>query len=534
MNRPANSIALLVLTSTIIGCTVLPDGEYTIKASKPKGETLLIKAGQPPVHDKQKIEILPESIRVAGVTIPKEQQLANMQLGQATVAAGAAPLNWPSSMAWKPRRHFGRFYLQSPHIRVTGSSGNWFFNDYFTDNPDSQWFAMYWPPGQLPVNDFETLHTKPPGGPQYVPGEIPALGSLHDTLFFIEQIYYSSRFGGSVAVVLRSLENYEYDLRSEEVEIPELSTQTMKVMESTLWDFSSTEMTLFVHPRPYAFNRSNAYNLVPRKATAVLVPDSAVAYTLRRTVSSAGTEQSSEIFSSNETPEQLNRALRAALQLAERNITNSTSIGQPASRFVHGFIHSEFQNHISTTHFIDMIEIADDYFMPYTHAKIPIITIQLRLPEINFDPLDDPLGIDITATIAAQRIYCIDCDNPVVPHTFHDLDNNEGTPFRTYAAFRLDQCNQVEGVIASVSIVEHDFPTPDEHYDTEFFNVPFSCETAQARYNNGVNPQLGLVEDPLVQEGWMCVGAIPDEGGVWCPNYGGTYTFESRVYLHEQ
>lgn len=521
--------------SIIVGCTALPGCEYATRASKPRGEQLFIKPGRLPAHGEQKIEVHPESIRVAGVTLSKEQQLADMRLGESVLATRGASPRWPASVSWKPRRHFGRFYLQTPHIRVTGSTGRWFFNDYFTANPDIQWFAMYWPPGQLPIDDFETLATTTPGGPQYVPGEIPDVGSLHDTLFFLEQIHYSSRFGGTVALVLRSLENFEYDLRSEEEEVPELSTSpTTRVMESTLWDFSSIEMTLYVHPRAFAFNRGNAYIQVPSTATAILIPETPVAYTLRRTVNNAGTEQLSEIFRSNETPEQIDSKLQAALQRAERHINSSTSIGEPASRLVHGFIHSEFQDDISTTHFVDMIEIADDYFMPYTHAKIPIVSIQLRLPQINFDPLGDPLGIDITATIAAQQIYCVTCDNPVVTHTFHDLDNNEGTPLRTYAVVRLDQCDQLEGVIAAVDIVEHDWPTPDEHYETQLFNAPFSCDIARARYNNGVNPQLGLVEAPVLQEGVMCVEIISGEGGFWCNDHGGSFTFESRAYLYEQ
>ncbi len=524
-----------ILGTFVVGCaSPFPHGR-SADLLKYKKERWVVAHGELPTAGGKDVEVRPNLVRVGKVARNMAQLQADMGRARGGVVSGRRPEAWPVARVWKPRRYFGRFYLQSPHVRISGSTGTWFFNDYFTGNPDNQWFALYWPPGQLPVNNFETLSTTTPPGPQYVPGETPAPGNLHDTLFYLEQIRYSSRFGGSVALVLRSQEDYEYDLRSEELEVAGASTTPgQKVMESTLWDFSSVGLTLYVQPRAFALNRNHAYQLVPNKAYAVLSPKSPVAYTYRRTLSQAGSQISSEIFRSKESPEQLKLKLKAALQRAERDIGGSTSIGLPASRLVHGFIHSQFQRDIGTRHFVDMIEIADDYFLPHTHAKIPHFAIQLRLPQINYDPDVTMLIGGITASIAAQHIYCLDvnnpaddCDNPVVSHTFSDIENGDGTPTATYGVFRLDDCEYVKGIVSLVSLKAYLFLEP-ETPDSKAFNVPFSCETLRQRYNNGVNPQLGLVGPPHVQKEYIetCHG-----GGV-C-KYFGTFQFESRVYLFE-
>jgi hypothetical protein len=487
---------------------------------------------QKTIEKAPRVEVLHDSIRVGEVTLLKAQVFVDMNTAKNRSKTLSTPPNWRAEVVWKPLRHFGRFYFQSLHLRVSDTAGQWFFNDYFNNNADAQWFRIYWP-SQLPINDFETLHTTPPHGPQYVPGEIPESNSLHDTLFTSEQIRYSSKFGGSVALVFRSLEDYEYDLRGKEVEVESLPNG-QKVVESKVWDFSSIEMAIHVHPRPDAFNRQYAYNRVPTTANVILTPTDPVGYTLRRKVSAMGHELSRDIFPSTDPSEELAKELRVALKQVALGLGNSGSICRTAAQFLHGYIHSEFQGEISDTHFVDMIELSDDYIDLHSHAKIPIFYIQLRLSRINYDPLADLLGINISAEIAAQHIYCVDCDNPVVTRNFHDIGNNEGTPLQPYGAFRLDQCDELEGIIASVRIRENDPGPFDDIYEPVLFNVPFDCDTLRSRYNNGDNPQLGLVEAPVTQVGDIC-GESESDGTIWaCYDYAGTFDFESRVLLYER
>ncbi|MGW8323219.1 MAG: hypothetical protein ACWGSD_16850, partial [Thermodesulfobacteriota bacterium] len=183
-----------------------------------------------------------DSVKLGEVTLTAEEMVGRMILAEELYATDLHPMDYVLAPG-KPLRHFGKFYLGSPSILVDAASGTWYFNDYFRNNRDSEWFGKYFMP--LPVNNFER-----PAPNQDVPGTMPARGQLNDTLFDLHQVYWSSRYGGSVALRCRSLENVEYDVRGEErvIEGGDTPAPEDDVLESIMWDVREMEMTIHVIP----------------------------------------------------------------------------------------------------------------------------------------------------------------------------------------------------------------------------------------------------------------------------------------------
>jgi hypothetical protein len=107
--------------------------------------------------------------------------------------ADARPVKWPAEKPWKPYRHFGPFQLHSPHLRIDAQFTRWYFGDEFDNSSDRAIFARYFKP-TLPSNDFETPRPSPV---QTIPGELPQLGELHDTLFDLTRVRWTASSGAA-------------------------------------------------------------------------------------------------------------------------------------------------------------------------------------------------------------------------------------------------------------------------------------------------------------------------------------------------
>jgi hypothetical protein len=316
------------------------------------------------------------------------------------------PANWLSGIRWRPLRHFGPFHYGSDFEQIQIFGSTWYFNDYFSTCPDASWYRQYFG-GNLPQNRTPIRTSPPP--PTYVPGEYPANPNDLEVLFRLEHITYSSNYGGSVKLTFLSIEDYEYEVRHGQ----------------TLWDVSSLEMQVYVVPRAGVFNSTSSYTIYSNNTVHVdFNAYDPVAYE----IGSGNIISRLNDTKSNELSEHLN-TIGASL-------INSFTL--PAVRFVHGFLHGQFQSEIGTNDFVDMIEISDGFLSMHTRAPIPMLFLETRLSYI-----DIPRDHYLFYGILFFNGYTSGTQGPLTGWGRFKKKNGRSTQYRIRAVYDEEECSNI-------------------------------------------------------------------------------------------
>lgn len=325
----------------------------------------------------RRLAVLLASSLLAGCTCPSKVKSERKCVSIAKV--DAPPTRWPAEKPWKPRRHFGPFQLHSPRLRIDAQFTRWFFGDEFDNSPDRGIFARYFRP-TLPSNDFETPRASPV---QTIPGELPQPGELHDTLFELTQVRWSSLFGGSIALELQALETFEFDLRSDEFLIEGKETNPLEddVAVSLAWDLRPLTMTLYVTPSVNAINAAqnngSAIGAVAPRMGVVLQYQVLAAYRVERSLDPNQGQQPLRIVKVEHDPVS-QKALAALTVDLERKLGAQQNVLWPASLYAHGFLHSQFQSELGPGNLARMIEMDDDYAAVLTQPGNPTLLLSAR------------------------------------------------------------------------------------------------------------------------------------------------------------
>jgi hypothetical protein len=249
-----------------------------------------------------------------------------------TILPTAAPQNYPIRLSWRPLRHFGPFFKGSDitqvQVGLNERTATWYYNEFLATHEDTAIFKRYYG-SSLPTN-------RPPSN--VVPGTFPSSNGFNDIVLSLQRVSYSSRYGGTVELKFKAVEDYEVEVRK----------------DTTLWDIGTLEMNAYVVPVAGSFNPN--YLLQYSSLTYLeFVPQEAVAYELVN-------EKLTSLPDNNLA--ELNSALK---EIAVHLLTNTFT--RDASRFVHAFVHSQFKDYIGPTDKVDIVEITDDFLDLHTNAN---------------------------------------------------------------------------------------------------------------------------------------------------------------------
>jgi hypothetical protein len=389
----------------------------------------------------------------------------------------SVPNNWPENKSWRPLRHFGPFLSGSildkikVHIPRKGVV-TMIYNDFLTGHEDAEIFKKYY---------GTTLPSTPTPAPNHIPGLFPKQDGPNDMLFELDQIRYSSRYGGSVQLMFKLNEDYEGEL--------------VKVLDSTtneriVWDLKSLSMAIFVNPVSNAFNplnpsgagQPNFIEFNPIKLAAYKVAGNTIT------------------VMTDDTSAQLHEALNAMKPWISQAI--KTNIHD----LVHGFIHSQFRDFITDTELVDNLAVTDGFIDLHTREAIPVFMVQARIRKVALDTESGPEEIVFSA--GAWHVYDSSfinsdpppADTPMVVREFATIDDGQGTPYETFGVFKVNKCNDLALVRFWFSAEEEDgFPNPNDYY-RNYVHPTFTYDcTNLSTLAELEKPPYGVVSETTVE-----------------------------------
>ena len=353
----------------------------------------------------------------------------------------SVPPNWPGNRSWKPLRHFGPFFSGSifDKVKVHVARQNvvaMIYNDFLTGHEDAEIFKKYYgatlPSTPTPVSDHKA-------------GLFPTQDGPNDMLFELDQIRYTSRYGGSVQLLFKLSEDYEGEI--------------VKVLASTnehiVWDLKSLTMSVFVIPAAGSFNPLHPGG-IPQPNFIEFKPGRAVAYSVDGTTRTVITEDTSA-------------QLREALDAMKPWLSGQLKMNM--HNLVHGFIHSQFRDFIAETDLVDKVAVTDGFIDLHTREAIPIFLVEARIRdvELNTESGAEEINFSAGAWHVLDEEHADDDppppDTPSVRREFATIDSGQGTPFEIFGVFRVDNCNSLALVrFWFAAVEEDDFPNPSDYY----------------------------------------------------------------------
>jgi hypothetical protein len=427
------------------GCTNLEPKQVHMKRPAPVQRGELLRFGNGSIQNVKEITMKMEAMDFAVMA----------QAG--TVLPVRPPQGYPAQLSWRPLRHFGPFFSGSDITQIqlvlNAKNAGWFYQDFLTGHEDSAIFKKYYGanlPSTTPAIDV-------------VPGTYPNADGFNDIRMKLHRIKYTNRYGGSVQLQFRSDEDYEVEVRKGTI----------------LWELNSLIMRVYVVPIAGVFNPNYPINAAPGPVYVEFIPGEAVAYDI------VGDRL-------NVRPDNALAELTTALGEYAPQVA-SANFNRQASRFVYGFVHSQFKDYIAATDKVNMIKITNDFLDLQTRDGEVTFHLNIRISDIN---LDTEWGDEeIIITISAEHVFDLNnrVGNPTISYDFDKINNREGTPFRNFGVFKLEQCTALDSIIFLISVLEDDdFPSPDDTYDLIANSIAFECGNLQSRANNG---DFGIVSE---------------------------------------
>ena len=367
------------------------------------------------------------------------------------------PSQWPQLRRWSPRRHFGPLYGNSPDIKLNMESATFVYNDFFTGHPDAAVFRKYYGP---------TLPSNTPTPAAAIPGTLPA-GGFGDLSLGFDRLTYSSRYGGSLKLMFRSLEDFQVEYRE----------------ANTVWDIASLEMAVYVRPVTTYFNPNAPLSSVFANSVHVeFHPQGVIGYT----VSANGGLTADQ---ADPMP-----ALLVALGDTARTMSTATTamlFRRDATRFSHGLVHIAFWEEIGQTNNVTGIEISDNFFFPRTSRGHAIANVSVQVSDISLDT--EPGDEEIYITLEAAHMFQGVSIPPTFSWEFPEIGNHGSTSERIVGVFPLDwDCGELQTVALMLSVREKDDISFDDNFVTDplaFHSGALNCSGMQTAFNNG---QFGL------------------------------------------
>jgi hypothetical protein len=421
----------------------------------------------------------------------KKVKISSLEFSDPDVTANP-PLDWPTQTAWLPQRHFGPFLEVSKFDEIqvlvqqgANQSPQWYFNDYFRRNRYRRIYSKYFQNGVLPTGDTSAT-------PQLdnVPGQVPARGSAGfgdaevastDILFVLDQIRYTSRYGGSVEFSFQTAEDYEYELRR----------------GSKLWDIQSMELYVYSNLKAASFNPIPFQsNLFEAPVYAELRPRAYQMYNIDTD------------FKIRASKNQHEEALESALQKIADRI--ASHVNKPANQFAHGYVHTQFQAALppDSTNKVRKVLLSENYLDLHFTERVPLFTLRGRLTGIHAPTLDLFSNEEFRGFLSVGHKYKGKPDEwhrVYFPGDFGTIEAVGYTYWLPLGHWSLEECQFLEKVTVNVYLMEddpaghhlfdiktHKFLFEDNEDNEDFVDFVIDCEAVQ---NAHQQQNYGVLKD---------------------------------------
>jgi hypothetical protein len=390
------------------------------------------------------------------------------------------PSGWPSRIPWRPMRFYGPFrFPEFSAITITlnaSSTASFNFNSFFSNHPDADKFKQFFPGSTLPstiVPDQEDP-----------PGQMPTGDGVGAMTARLDQVDYTSRYGGSVELKFTVHRNCGYNLR-----------------QGTLaWDLEGVDFRIYVNPTTTGLNQTlNASG--SGNVTCEVDAREAAAYQL----SLQGNNVKSIVAIDDVHEAELRTALHSVAQ------SLSSALAQDARRFVYGFLYSQFPDVTGPGMIVSSVRISDGELDLVTHKGIPVVAVRFCAIDtwgVQVASLPDTWGhAEHRLTLSSQHVY----KDQILPgpqaKTF-DVEPHGDTPWVFAGAWTLDESAQVGTIQMSISGAEVDVLSPDDPFGTVTMELALDHAQLQAAHNA---KQYGVLEWIL----YLPTSDYESEGGVF-------------------
>lgn len=310
-----------------------------------------------------------------------EEAIAQVEMSRILPRADVPP-------GYKPMRHFGPFARGSdfrqvqvvitptvitPYNQPASVSWNaeWYHNGYFVGHADAAIMKNYYPNQVLPTDATPVQDRSP--------------GDLRPTVLELNEIKYTSRYGGTVRLFFRSNEDFGFEI--------------WDVDSNSMWDIKDLWMSCFVVPQADVLNpvdvadRNRLTNYAGKRIHMELAArkENATAYQIGQ----AGLQTTLAPYVPGTEP-----SLEEVLARLASALEASQNLSRGAKRLTCAYLHSEHQAQIPPGYVVDEVEISDDYFNLRGHQGQPWFGIWGRIANISAysEFLGDP-EIKMTVTV---------------------------------------------------------------------------------------------------------------------------------------
>jgi hypothetical protein len=371
-----------------------------------------------------------------------------------------------------------------------------YLNNFFSGHPNKTYYDRYFGSSGAPTSDPPALTINP------VPGNFSNTDGLYRVVLSLSRIDFSSKYGGSVELLFYLKEDYEMELRK----------------DNLLWDIRQMAVRIYVTLKPIHLNQAPLSTPGVSNLEVEFKPMQVTAYRL---------QPPPGIDFISVAPEGVADDLAGMLQVIATQIENDTNIHVKVLRLVLGRIYALHNDMFdpTTLDVVDVVKITDGALMLVTHVGQPYVKISFMLENIKINT--EAGGEEIIVDGWSERFYTNGTYLYLTDYKTGKMDEGESTRWITADVFPLSSCES-DVKIAKIQI-EFYFIEDDDLLDdrSDFMAHEIELDCAEALVaNTGNFPKL--VEE--TESPRLAIEGV--EGGDFTNSITeGAYTLRTRTYL---
>lgn len=353
-------------------------------------------------------------------------------------------------------RHIGPFCgseLGAIKLRLDGMQARLYFTRFLTSHASGPFVQNYLPAGYTPPQLPPEL---PPGSganPRHVPGEFPGINGFHDLQLALSCIRYSGRYGGSVELIFRSEEHFEYEARQ----------------GSILWDFRNLEISQFIVPNFRRFNSGPGSDI--ERIYLEVRWESATAYQIAGP--SAITVEADAHRSDFD-------ALWGTFLAGNVSSQGDPAFRAPTRALMYGFINELFRTELSGTMLVSMLELDDNHLNIWTRAGTAMVMLRIGISDIDLTtlPVEGHSYVVVTATAS--------WNSQLTRSLSFDIEGKSSIGYRTFFMFPLLQvCAGTNPSVNLSFVFRETYPLITRDSPSVSSSAPVDCVALQSAMTTG-------------------------------------------------
>lgn len=385
---------------------------------------------------------------------------------------------------WRPNRYFGPFRSGSDlgliQLRLHGQTATWYYNGFFasinaTEDPFvTDIFRIYYRP-DFALGTLASATLPANASPAYgqavtsITAAVASSGYAYDILLSLEEISYTSRYGGSVCYRFR-LADVSTPNRSElepEGFGYEFGRDGSGGAASWRFDVQSLIVNVYVVPQAQLINPRQNW---PYNTLTIAMEFDAPAYVAYKDGFAVTAEEGAIPF--QQVLDAVRRGTPPSLQ---------TLFRPPISLFTHAWIHNQHQTLIDPTEKVTQLVIGDAWADVFTEQYKPVIVARWRATGLSDDTQTTwfNAGGDPEWRVRVRSFKNRNSVLTQIRETHVRLDESSGTSFAVFAAFSPSECDGLQRINVRLRLREKD-PVGDDKFVIVDVPLATNCSAIQS------------------------------------------------------